>query len=629
MAGRPALSQNMYSTNSRKAIKLYEESEHYLARRRYIEVIELLNQAVERDKAFTEAHLRLAFCYKMLNNVEAQKKHLEDVLEYTKTPERYLNVYYSLGEAYFLTQEYDKAAKILNDFLRFQGINPRLKPEAEWLLQNVYFAKDALMDPLEIEPVMLPGVINAGPLQYFPVLTGDEEKIFFTKRQGAHPRYDENIYVATKDDLGNWTPPVSLSNNINTASNEGTCTISADGKILIFTSCQGRGSFGSCDLYISYREGNDWTLPVNLGPNINSPHWDSQPSLSADGRKLYFVSERPGGIGGRDIWLSSRDESNEWQLAVNLGASINTTRDEVSPFIHVNGQTLYFASKGYLGFGGYDLYYTEFTNGSWTRPKNLGWPVNTPQDQISLFVTTEGRRAYYSLDSYDQRGLPLSMIYYFDIPPEISVSNRSFYVKGTIRDAKTSVPLKARVELRDLNKNELVSVVMSDSVFGEYIMILTEGAEYALYVERPGYIFESRNFNLPKDSEQKPVIMDFWLRKSETGAVTTLNNIFFETDSYELQERSVTELEKVVEYLRSNPDLKIEISGHTDDVGTAGYNQQLSMKRAEAVYDFMIGQDIDAARLTYQGYGLTQPAFPNDTDENRSKNRRIEFKVLQ
>jgi outer membrane protein OmpA-like peptidoglycan-associated protein/tetratricopeptide (TPR) repeat protein len=625
----PACAQKIYSTKSKKAIKLYEESEHYMARRQYIEVINILNLALERDNEFTEAHLRIAFCYKLLNNVEAQKSHLEEVLEYTDAPARYINTYFSLGEAYFLTQEYDKAARTLNDFLKVQGINRRLIPEAEWLLKNIYFAKDAILKPLEIEPVMLPATINAGPLQYFPVLTGDEEKIFFTKRQGAHPRYDENIFVSERDEQGNWTKPVSLSANINTASNEGTCTISADGKVLIFTSCQGQISMGGCDLYISYREGNDWSRPVNLGPEVNSRHWDSQPSLSADGRKLYFVSERPGGIGSRDIWVSYRDEENEWQQAVNPGTAINTERDEVSPFIHVNGQTLYFASKGYPGFGGYDLYSVEYINGEWTRPKNLGWPVNTPQDQISLFVTSDGSRAYYSLDSYDPAGLPMSMIYTFDIPDEITVSNRSFYVKGTIRDEETRTLLKARVELRDVNKNELISIVSSDSVFGEYIMILTEGSEYALYVEHPGYILESRNFNLPRGSENKPVVMDFFLKKSETGAVTTLNNIFFETDSYALLDRSITELEKVVEYLNTYPGLKIEISGHTDDVGTARYNQQLSLKRAEAVFTYLTEQGLADDRLSYKGYGQEQPAFPNNSDDNRSKNRRIEFKILQ
>ena len=208
------IAQKIYSTNNRKAIKLYEESEHLMARRQYIEVINILNLALERDIKFVEAHLRIAFCYKLLNNINGQKRHLEDVIKYASAPERYLNVYFSLGEAYYLTQEYDKALEVLNEFLKSQGVNQRLIPEADWLVRNVYFAKDAIMNPLEIEPVMLPEVINSGPLQYFPVLTGDEAQIYFTKRQGAHPRYDENIYMSKKDSQGNWIPPYSLSANL-------------------------------------------------------------------------------------------------------------------------------------------------------------------------------------------------------------------------------------------------------------------------------------------------------------------------------------------------------------------------------------------------------------------------------
>lgn len=622
------MGQKIYSTKSRKAINFYNESEHFLARHQYNEAIDILLQAVDKDNKFVEAHLRLAFCYKLLNNVEAQKTHLELVIEYTDTPARYMNVYFSLGEAYYLLQEYDKAIITLGNFLNFQGINQRLIPEAKWLLENVYFAKEGIVNPVEIHPEILPQIINAGPLQYFPVLTANESEIFYTHRIGAHPGHDENIFVSEKDEQGNWKTPRSISSNINTRNNEGTCSISADGKVLILTSCSGRGGFGSCDLYISYKEGNDWSVPVNMGPEINSPSWDSQPSLSADGRKLYFISERPDGYGGRDIWLSQMDDHDEWLSSVNLGTDINTSKDEVSPFIHVNGQTLYFASKGYLGFGGYDLYASEYYDSAWTEPKNLGYPVNTPQDQISLFVTARGDKAYYSLDSYNTDGTPLSMIYSFDIPAEISVSNKSYYVKGRILDANTRLPLKATVELRDVNKNELISRVSSDSLIGEYMMVLTEGSEYALYVERQGYLFESRNFDLPKGSVVDPLIMDFLLKKVEKGTVTILNNIFFNVDEYTLREKSITELEKVVKYLKDNPALKIEISGHTDNSGSKDYNQQLSVKRSESVYNYMIEHSISEARIAFKGYGQTQPAYPNDTEENRSKNRRIEFKII-
>jgi outer membrane protein OmpA-like peptidoglycan-associated protein len=523
--------------------------------------------------------------------------------------------------------QYDQARSYLNQFLTIPTIDPRLVPDANRLMSNVDFAQEKIKEPLDFEPVKMPERINEGPLQYFPVLTADESKIFFTRREAPDPQFDEDIYVSEKDSTGQWSFPFPISRTINTKYNEGTCTISADGKILIFTSCMGRKNFGSCDLFISYREGIDWTKPVNLGENINSAAWDSQPALSADGRRLYFVSERPGGEGKRDIWAAEMNEEGEWEPAVNLGPVINTPEDDVSPFIHVNGQTLYYASKGRLGFGGYDLFSSELIDGSWTEPKNLGYPVNTPEDQVSLFVAADGKTAYYSLDSWTERGTPTSMIYSFSMPERITVTNKSYYVKGKILDDETREPLKARVELMDVNDNQLVSRVYSDSIFGEYTMVLTEGSEYALYVEKPGYIFESRHFLLPQGAEYEPIRMDFYLKKIQSGATTVLNNIFFDIDKYDLKPNSITELQKIIDYMKKNPGLKIGIRGHTDDTGSAEYNMRLSLKRAEAVYHYLVDHGISPDRLAYQGFGQTEPAFPNDTEENRSRNRRIEFRI--
>jgi outer membrane protein OmpA-like peptidoglycan-associated protein/tetratricopeptide (TPR) repeat protein len=616
-----------YSTHSKKAIKFYESSEDYIFRRQLPDAIYLLKQALEKDKTFIEAHLRIAFVYKLMNNITLQKEHLEAVIMYSKNPSRYKNVFLALGEACYLLMEYEEAINHLNQFLAFPTADPRLIPDANWLMSNVDFAKEKIKEPLDIEPVKMSERINEGPLQYFPVLTADETKIFFTRRESHEPQYDEDIYVSEKDSSGQWSFPFPISRTINTQYNEGTCTISADGKILIFTSCMGRRNFGSCDLFVSYREGIDWSRPVNMGENINSSSWDSQPALSADGRRLYFVSERPGGEGKRDIWMSVTNEAGKWDPAVNLGPQINTKEDDVSPFIHVNGQTLYFASKGRLGFGGYDLYSSELINGSWTEPRNLGYPVNTPEDQVSLFVTTNGQTAYYSLDSWTVQGTPTSMIYHFKMPEGITVTNKSYYVKGKIQDAETKESLKASVELMDVNSNQLISKVYSDSIFGEYTMVLTEGSEYALYVEKPGYIFESRHFSLPQGSAYKPIEMDFYLNRIQTGATTVLNNLFFDVDKYDLKPNSITELERIISYMKKNPDLKIGIRGHTDDTGTAEYNMRLSLKRAEAVYQYLVDHGTDPARLTFRGFGQTEPAYPNDSEENRSKNRRIEFRI--
>ncbi|MBR9999958.1 MAG: OmpA family protein [Cyclobacteriaceae bacterium] len=619
----------VYSTRSKKAIQYYQSAEDYIIRRQLPEAIHLLNQALGKDETFIEAHLKIAYVYKLMNNIPLQKIHLEAVITNARDPSRYKNIYLALGEANYLLMNYDQAMSFLEQFLNFPTADPRLISEANWLISNVNFARENIKNPVEFEPVRMSDRINEGPLQYFPVLTADEKKIFFTRRPGHHPQYDEDIYVSEKDSSGQWSFPFPISRMINTNYNEGTCTISADGKILIFTSCLGRRNFGSCDLFITYREGIDWTPPKNMGPEINSSSWDSQPALSADGRRLYFVSERPGGQGKRDIWMSEINEKGEWELAENLGPVINTPEDDVSPFIHVNGQTLYFASKGRLGFGGYDLYSSEFIDGSWTEPANLGYPLNTPEDQVSLFVTTDGETAYYSLDSWTSQGTPTSMIYLFEMPEKIRVTNRSSYITGKIRDAETLETLKAGVELMDVNENRLISRVNSDSLSGEYTMVLTEGSDYALYVEKPGYVFESRHFSTPAETGFEPVEMDFYLKKIKAGASTILNNLFFDVNKYELKERSITELQRIISYMNNNPDLKIEIRGHTDDTGSAAYNMELSLKRAEAVYQYLVNHGIAQSRLQYQGFGQTEPAVPNDSEENRSRNRRIEFRIAE
>ena len=617
-----------YSTRKKKAIKLYEETTEMLQRRMYPEAAAVLRTALDKAPEFLEAHLRIAFCYKVLNNVQEQKQHLEKVIELAPDPSKYKTVYYSLGEACFLTGEYEKAKTYIQKFMDLEKADAKMIQAARKIYANAVFASEEIKHPVKFKPVMLPEVINAGPLQYFPVLTADQQTLIFTSRGGSAPGFDEDIYVSTKNNQGRWTIPKPISRYINTSNNEGTCSISADGKIMIFTCCQGRLGYGSCDLYITTHYGEDWTVPANLGRNVNSPNWDSQPSLSADGRKLFFVSDRPGGIGKRDLWVSYMDAKGNWEPAQNLGPGVNTEEDEISPYIHVNGQTLYFASKGYPGFGGYDLFFTNYTNGSWSKPKNLGYPVNNADDQVSLFVTADGKSAYYSQDTYTTEGYPLSKIYQFDIPPEISVSRRSMYVKGRIYDKETLKPLSASVELVDLNLDSLSEKVYSDSLFGEYMMVLTQGAEYALYVDKPGYLFDSRYFNLFNADSLKPIIMDFPLSRIKVGSNTVLNNIFFDFDKYELKDKSIVELNKVADFMNKNPDVRIRISGHTDNQGSPQYNKQLSLQRAKAVYNYLVSAKIDPARIEYIGYGEEKPAYPNDTEENMSKNRRIEFEII-
>lgn len=620
--------QQELGTNNKRAASLYVESENYVIRRQYPQAISLLNQALNRDYKFAEAHLRLGTCYKAVEDNAGAIKHFTEVIKLKPEDPRYSLAYFVLAEINIKEGKYDEAIELLN---QHQKIAPKgnLLDEGARMLQNAQFAMQAINNPVEFNPEPLSSKVNVFQLQYFPVLTADENTLFFTARNGNARTDDEDIFISTKDTFGEWTTPESISRNINTRFNEGTCSISADGRMMIFTACEGRQGYGSCDLYVTYKIGEEWSIPNNLGPNINSPQWDSQPSLSADGNTLYFVSNRPGGIGNRDIYVSYRNEAGDWTMAQNLGEPINTSSDEVSPFIHANGLTFFFASNGHPGFGGFDLFSSEIdVNNQWGVPKNVGYPINTSEDQVSLFIAASGTTAYYANEKKQGNQYVDSKIYSFELPPQLQVTRGVNYVKGRVVDAITQKPIVATVELYDLETDELSSRVKSDSLTGEYLITLTKGSEYALYVNKNGYLFDSRYFSFQEDDSVNPELADILLNKINRGESVNLNNIFFDFDKFVLREKSKTELKKIIAFLNAYPDIKIEIEGHTDNVGSAQYNLELSRNRALSVYEYLLENGIADNRVYYKGYGMEKPIATNDTEEGRQQNRRIAFKIL-
>lgn len=619
--------QPVLSTKNKKAIELYTEADNYRVRGQYREALSLLDQAIEKDRNFSEAYFRQALIYKSQRNYPQSTEIYLKGLSLTTDQKKQKAYFYELGENYLLLGEYEKSLQFLDRYLDAEILNKQRVDQASMWKRNAQYALRNIKISSQFKPHQLSDTVNAFAMQYFPVLTADEQELIFTRRMGGGQDDDEDLVVAKKDTNGKWQHPVSISANINSPMNEGTCTISADGRQLIFTSCIGRRGYGSCDLFESKKIGNEWTRPQNLGPEINSAAWESQPSLSADGRMLFFVSDRRGGTGNKDIYVSYKLDENRWSKAENLGAKINTPYEEISPFIHVNGRTLFFASNGKTGFGGYDLYRSEYENGQWSEPVNFGFPVNNHEDQFSLFITADGQHGFYSHE--DNRKLNSSEIFEITVPEELQLRYKSNYVKGVIRDKKTKQPLKARVELYNINKNELMSSVYSDSLSGEYLMVLTQGADYGLYVSRPGYLFQSLNFNYEVQEQLVPVALDVLLEPIETGASAVLNNLFFDFNKYELKEKSITELDKVLRFLNENPNVRVEISGHTDNVGTAASNLQLSLKRAQSVAAYLVQHNISSARLIQRGYGADKPIKPNDTEENKQINRRIEFRVIR
>jgi len=615
----PVTAQTL-STLNKKAIELYIEADNYRVRGQYEQAIRLLKQAVEKDKKFEEAHARLGTTYRSAGDLKLSSESFEQALALTSYPLKQKAYFYSLGDNYLRSGQYEKASFNLEKFLSIEKTDKtKIDLALIWKTQAAYgLAHQGENFGYHVKA--LSDTVNKYPMQYFPAITADGEELVFTVRYGRAHNDNEDIFVSTKKD-GKWTEPVSISENINSQYREGACSISADGRHLIFTICGPRG----CDLYESKKEGDVWRKPVSLGSTVNSSGWEAQPSLSADGNELYFVSDRKGGIGGYDIWYSKKDSTGAWTRAINLGKSVNTKFDEIAPFIHVNNRNLFFASNGLPGFGGFDIYVSEKSDGQWETPKNMGAPLNDFEDQYSFVVTSNGLDAYYSREEGRMR----SKIYKTNIPKEFQIRSRGNVVKGIVTDSRTKLALQAQVELFDLNSNQRISVFNSDSVNGQYLIVVPGQSDYALHVSEPGYLFYSLHFNYQERDQDQPLTIDIALQPIIKNAMTVLNNIFFDFNQSEIKPRSLSELDEVVKFLKENPAIKVEISGHTDNIGNESYNQQLSQKRAQSVVNYFSSKGIPTTRLTQIGFGSKRPIRLNDSEENRQINRRIEFKILE
>lgn len=602
----------------KKTLMLFEKGKKDFMERKYETALSNFEKYLEKDSSKIEAYFRIGQIHESFRNQKKATEYYLKLIEKDTTGVSFVQAYTYLGSRELENHRFEDAKKYLTISLNNTNKNSIVYQQILKQLKTCDFGIQAIAKPLNIKPEPLIDVLNFKNKQYFPVLTADNSTIIFTARNDLE---DENIYFSEKKN-NTWSKPISISNEINTPYNEGTCSISADGKIMVFTSCEGRDSFGSCDLFITKKEGDKWTTPQNLGPNINSNFWDSQPSLSSDGSKLFFSSERPLGLGKKDIWMSELDEKGNWKKAVNLGKNINTSYDEVSPFIHANGYSLFFSSNGKEGMGKFDIYLTSIKRGFVGEVLNMGYPINTGDDELSLFISADGKKAFYSVDKNEKVSL-----YQFSIPTELSDKiDRTHYLKGFVLDQKTQKPLYTTIELVDIQTGEKISKFLSDPITGDYMAILPGDGEYVLYVETPNYFFKSLKFDFSKDDEGKR--LDILLTKIEKETKEVLENIFFDSGSAVLRKESDIELKKLKELLQKNASLRVEISGHTDDIGNDITNKELSKKRAMAVVEFLKNQGIVSDRIVAIGYGEAQPKVKNDSEANRQLNRRIELKFL-
>jgi outer membrane protein OmpA-like peptidoglycan-associated protein len=609
----------------KKALQLYGKARDLAesSNVNFPQAIILLNQAVKIDSNYEEALLSLGGIY------QEQKNYHEAVVYYEKAKkiDSAFFLDYNLSYSICLAGEgkFDQALEAIEKFLTIPNLNETSRNAGEYRKKCYGFAidyeKNKSHQEYKFEPQNLGDSINSPVSEYYPTLTIDGSKLIFTRRVNDT---NEDFYESDLID-GKWSKAKGLPGDINTSYNEAAQNISQDGQWLVFDGCDFPSGFGSCDIYISLLTPEGWSAAENLGKNVNTEFWEAAPSLSPDKKDLYFASRRPGGYGGSDIYVSHLLPSGAWSPAENLGPVINSAGDESTPFIHADNQTLYFTSNGLPGYGGDDLFVSrKDAKGNWTKPENLGYPINTIENEGTLIVAADGKTAYYASDRADSRGgLDL---YTFQLRTDIRPS-RTLWVKGKIFDKKTKKGLPSAVELIDLATKQVMSKVQTNES-GNYLVTLPVGKDYAFNVNRKGYLFFSDNFPLSQAAPDSVYNIDIALQPIEVDATIVLKNIFFDVGKYDLKPQSQIELEKVLQLLKENPTLKIEISGHTDNIGKDADNLLLSQNRARSVVNFLSANGIESKRLSFKGFGESEPVADNKTESGRAQNRRTELKVV-
>ncbi len=572
-------------------------------------------------------------------------------------------VHYLLGKAYHLNMEWDKAIK------EFQTFQQTLKGEELALLMgdvNVHISqcltgKEMVKNPIRVFIDNVGADVNSQFPDYGPVISADESVMLFTSRRTGSTgekidpeinEYYEDIYMSTRVN-GKWTKAVNMGSPINTDNHDANSGLSADGQKFLIYIGNNNG-----DLYESELKGDKWSKPDHMNKNINTSYHESSACYTPDGKSVYFVTDKPdGGLGDRDIYISTKDEKGKWGKAVNLGPTINTQYGEEGVFLHPDGKTLYFSSQGHTSMGGYDIFKTVYNSETktWSKPANLGYPVNTPDDDVFFVISASGKHGYYAsfnANGYGEKdiyvitflGLEKPMVMNNEdnllasqaapvketvIAPVLAIKEAQLTIlKGVITDELTKQPLEATIEIVDNLKNQVIASFTSNSATGKYLVSLPAGRNYGIAVKKDNYLFHSENFDIPNTAAYQEVVKDVALKNIAVGSKIILKNIFFDFDKATLRPESTNELERLTKLLNDVPTLKIEISGHTDSKGADEYNKTLSNNRAKAVLDYLVKAGISAGRLTSVGFGEEQPIATNDTDEGRQMNRRTEFKII-
>ncbi len=487
--------------------------------------------------------------------------------------------------------------------------------------------------PINVKITNLGTGINTKYGDYFPSITADESMLLFTSTRNGSTggllssgKNDEDLWYATSINDSVWSESKNFGSPVNTPNNNGIASFTGDGQFVVCGRCGEKDGYGSCDIYYSTLNGKTWSEPKNIGPVINSALWDAHACISSDGKILIWASMRAGGKGQEDLWISYKDTLGTWSSPKNLGDNINTAGSELCPYLLPDGKTLYFSSDN-IGprIGGYDIFKTTLgDNGSWSKPENIGYPINSEYNDLYFVLTPSGIRGYFASDRPGGSG---EMDIYKIILPQQERSSLTTLV-GYVFDEETKVPIETGITVEDIETGKVIGSYVSNSATGKFVIVLTPGRNYSISANKKQYLFYSANFNLPKETEFKEVKKEIFLQKIKAGNKIVLNNIFFDSGQSTLKFESNVEIDRLYKLMLDNPQMKVEISGHTDNTGNPASNQLLSKERAAIVTSALIKKGIEIGRLISKGYGHTQSVATNDTEEGKQLNRRTEFKVL-
>lgn len=609
-----ALLANSISAQNKKAIKAYESAREALRNDDYEACWIEIEKALKFDENYFDA-LVFAGDFKMNEDQPGA------AIPYYERALRVRNVSflkYRTAIACRDNLQYSKALQYAKQYQSEATIPADKLDEFDLFMESLYFGEEAMKSPVTFEPIDLGPSINTEAMEYFPSINAQGDVLVYTSRMTTGNKQDEDFFVSILKD-STWQPGERLQGYLNSADNEGAQSLSADGTELYFAGCQRMDGYGSCDIYVSFLVNGLWTKPRNLGREVNSGNWESQPSISPDGKTLYFVRSRAGDNTNSNIMTSQRQADGSWSRATPIGAPINTPFADESPYIHFDNRTLFFVSEGHPGMGRKDLFYSKKQpDGSWGEPVNLGYAINTPQNEYSLVVGPDGRTAYFASDRISG-GFNLD-IYTFTLP-ETKSATPIAWVLGRIEDEETQKPLETTIEFFDLVEKKTFQEITSDEN-GKFFAVMPTDRMFGVFINKKGYLPYSQNYDLAGVDNAENFEVTIGLKPLKVGSSFVLNNILFDTDQFELKPESYDELDKLVAFLTENATLKAEIQGHTDNEGSEAYNKTLSLNRAKAVVNYLTSKGIDKKRLTYVGLGQSQPIADNSTAAGRKQNRR-------